>query len=187
MPCFGWTKYPKIIKGCLPTIHYCLTVAIWLLQSHHCFLTITYYLNVAILLLPEHLPPAIKDIFRQSDSLGFWRILQPASHSPLVPLSCPLFLETRTPNGVSNLQSLSAGEIGNTLKTKSKATTIAFTNHERLLQHILLKVKQQSFGIRQHGGHLPCHSDGHLGSTLIPNWWQVVSHLVKLWRRVPFE
>jgi len=64
--------------------------------------------------------------------------LQPASsHCPLV-AQFRLFFETREPVGVSNLQSLSAEEIGNTLKTSSEATTIAFTNHDRLLQHILV-------------------------------------------------
>ena len=60
----------------------------------------------------------------------------------------------------------SVGEKCKTLKTKIEATTVAFINQDRLLQHILEWNKSH---IWHEGdmdiGHLPCDSDGHLAST----------------------
>ena len=60
----------------------------------------------------------------------------------------------------------SVGEKWKTLKTKIEATTVAFINQDRLLQHILEWNKSH---IWHEGdmdiGHLPCDSDGHLAST----------------------
>ena len=96
-------------------------------------------LSVAILIFPENLPSTIKDIVRHLIHLGFEEFCS----LPLTPLLLPdlanfSFRPENLHAGVSSMLQPSSWEaISKTLKTKIEATTNAFTNHDRLLQHIL--------------------------------------------------